>query len=242
MTDIHPEVASAKVCLVSVTPDAEKTMGYVARVSNPNNQDNPKVAKLLGYCIKHGHWSVFEQAFMTLEINTTRGIAAQILRHRSFTYQEFSQRYADTNLLTPQIPVPDLRSQDHKNRQNSIDDVEAEKKAFLQGRIHQYFIEGMDLYNELLREGIAKECARFVLPLATPTKIYMTGSVRSWIHYITLRSANGTQLEHMEIAKLCKQHFVCQFPQIAEALEWECESEDCGCDSTCYDQPSILIE
>ena len=242
MTDIHPEVASAKVCLVSVTPDAEKTMGYVARVSNPNNQDNPKVAKLLGYCIKHGHWSVFEQAFMTLEINTTRGIAAQILRHRSFTYQEFSQRYADTNLLTPQIPVPDLRSQDHKNRQNSIDDVEAEKKAFLQGRIHQYFIEGMDLYNELLREGIAKECARFVLPLATPTKIYMTGSVRSWIHYITLRSANGTQLEHMEIAKLCKQHFVCQFPQIAEALEWECESEDCGCNSTCYDQPSILIE
>ena len=242
MTDIHPEVASAKVCLISVTPDAEKTMGYVARVSNPNNQDNPKVAKLLGYCIKHGHWSVFEQAFMTLEINTTRGIAAQILRHRSFTYQEFSQRYADTNLLTPQIPVPDLRSQDHKNRQNSIDDIDSEKKAFLQGRIHQYFIEGMDLYNELLREGIAKECARFVLPLATPTKIYMTGSVRSWIHYITLRSANGTQLEHMEIAKLCKQHFVCQFPQIAEALEWECESEDCGCNSTCYDQPSILIE
>ena len=242
MTDLHPEVASAKVCLISVTPDAEKTMGYVARVSNPNNQDNPKVAKLLGYCIKHGHWSVFEQAFMTLEINTTRGIAAQILRHRSFTYQEFSQRYADTNLLTPQIPVPDLRSQDHKNRQNSIDDIDSEKKAFLQGRIHQYFIEGMDLYNELLREGIAKECARFVLPLATPTKIYMTGSVRSWIHYITLRSANGTQLEHMEIAKLCKQHFVCQFPQIAEALEWECESEDCGCNSTCYDQPSILIE
>ena len=242
MTDIHPEVASAKVCLVSVTPDAEKTMGYVARVSNPNNQDNPKVAKLLGYCIKHGHWSVFEQAFMTLEINTTRGIAAQILRHRSFTYQEFSQRYADTNLLTPQIPVPDLRSQDHKNRQNSIDDIDSEKKAFLQGRIHQYFIEGMDLYNELLREGIAKECARFVLPLATPTKIYMTGSVRSWIHYINLRSANGTQLEHMEIAKLCKQHFVCQFPQIAEALEWECESEDCGCNNTCYDQPSILIE
>ena len=244
MTDLHPEVASAKVCLISVTPDAEKTMGYVARVSNPNNQDNPKVAKLLGYCIKHGHWSVFEQAFMTLEINTTRGIAAQILRHRSFTYQEFSQRYADSNLLMGDghIPVPDLRSQDHKNRQNSIDDISVEQKAFLQGRIHQYFVEGMDLYNELLREGVAKECARFVLPLATPTKIYMTGSVRSWIHYINLRSANGTQLEHMEIAKLCKQHFVCQFPQIAEALEWECESEDCGCNSTCYDQPSILIE
>jgi thymidylate synthase (FAD) len=242
MTDINPEVASAKVCLISVTPDAEKTMGYVARVSNPNNQENPKVAGLLGYCIKHGHWSVFEQAFMTLEINTTRGIAAQILRHRSFTYQEFSQRYADTNLLAAQIPVPDLRSQDYKNRQNSIDDIDSEKKAFLQGRIHQYFIEGMDLYNEMLREGVAKECARFVLPLATPTKIYMTGSVRSWIHYINLRSANGTQLEHMEIAKLCKQHFVCQFPQIAEALEWECESEDCGCNDTCFDQPSILIE
>jgi len=244
MTDIRPEVASAKVCLISVTPDAEKTMGYVARVSNPNNQDNPKVAGLLKYCIKHGHWSVFEQAFMTLEINTTRGIAAQILRHRSFTYQEFSQRYADSNLLMGDghIPVPDLRSQDHKNRQNSIDDISVEQKAFLQGRIHQYFVEGMDLYNELLREGVAKECARFVLPLATPTKIYMTGSVRSWIHYITLRSANGTQLEHMEIAKLCKQHFVCQFPQIAEALEWECESEDCGCNNTCLDQPSILIE
>lgn len=244
MTDIHPEVASAKVCLISVTPDAEKTMGYVARVSNPNNQDNPKVAGLLKYCIKHGHWSVFEQAFMTLEINTTRGIAAQILRHRSFTYQEFSQRYADSNLLMGDghIPVPDLRSQDHKNRQNSIDDIGVEQKAFLQGRIHQYFVEGMDLYNELLREGVAKECARFVLPLATPTKIYMTGSVRSWIHYINLRSANGTQLEHMEIAKLCKQHFVCQFPQIAEALEWECESEDCGCNNTCFDQPSILIE
>jgi len=244
MTDLHPEVASAKVCLISVTPDAEKTMGYVARVSNPNNQDNPKVAGLLKYCIKHGHWSVFEQAFMTLEINTTRGIAAQILRHRSFTYQEFSQRYADSNLLMGDghIPVPDLRSQDHKNRQNSIDDISVEQKAFLQGRIHQYFVEGMDLYNELLREGVAKECARFVLPLATPTKIYMTGSVRSWIHYINLRSANGTQLEHMEIAKLCKQHFVCQFPQIAEALEWECESEDCGCNNTCFDQPSILIE
>ena len=244
MTDIKPEVASSKVCLISVTPDAEKHMGYVARVSNPANQENPKVAGLLKYCIKHGHWSVFEQAFMTLEINTTRGLAAQILRHRSFTYQEFSQRYADTNLLSPHIPVPDLRSQDHKNRQNSIDDVDEQKKSFLQGRIHQYFIEGMDLYNELLREGIAKECARFVLPLATPTRIYMTGSVRSWIHYIDLRSAHGTQKEHMEIAELCKKHFVCQFPNVAEALGW-CEG-DCGCpdrldDCNCY-QPSLLIE
>ena len=244
MTDIKPEVASSKVCLISVTPDAEKHMGYVARVSNPANQENPKVAGLLKYCIKHGHWSVFEQAFMTLEINTTRGLAAQILRHRSFTYQEFSQRYADTNLLSEQIPVPDLRSQDHKNRQNSIDDVDEQKKSFLQGRIHQYFIEGMDLYNELLREGIAKECARFVLPLATPTRIYMTGSVRSWAHYIDLRCANGTQKEHMEIAELCKKHFICQFPNVAEALGW-CGG-DCGCpdqldDCNCY-QPSLLIE
>ena len=166
------------VKLITVTPNAEETMGYVARVSNPNNQDNPKVAGLLGYCIKHQHWSVFEQAHMTLEIETTRGIAAQILRHRSFTYQEFSQRYANTNMLGS-IDVPDLRSQDDKNRQNSIDDIPQDQKARLQGQIQRYFSEGIDLYNELIREGIAKECARFVLPLATPTRIYMTGSVRS---------------------------------------------------------------
>ena len=242
MTELNPEVSSAKVCLLSVTPDAEKTIGYIARVSNPNNQDNPKVEGLLKYCIKHGHWSIFEQAHMTLEINTTRGLAAQVLRHRSFTFQEFSQRYADTNLLSAAIPVPDLRSQDTKNRQNSIDDVDPLQKQFLQGRIHQYFIEGMDLYNELLREGIAKECARFVLPLATPTKIYMTGDLRSWMHYITLRTANGTQKEHMEIAELCKQHFVCQFPTISKALDW-C-SEDCECNDTYRDdiQPCLKIE
>ena len=158
------------VKLITVTPNAEETMGYVARVSNPNNQDNPKVAGLLGYCIKHQHWSVFEQAHMTLEIETTRGIAAQILRHRSFTYQEFSQRYANTNMLGS-IDVPDLRSQDDKNRQNSIDDIPQDQKARLQGQIQRYFSEGIDLYNELIREGIAKECARFVLPLATPTRI-----------------------------------------------------------------------
>jgi len=209
-----------EVKLVTVTPDAEQTMGYVARVSNPNNQENPKVSGLLKYCIKHNHWSVFEQAHMTLEINTTRGIAAQILRHRSFTYQEFSQRYADTNLLSNEIPVPDLRSQDLKNRQNSVDDISPEKKAILQGQIQKYFTEGLDLYNELLREGVAKECARFVLPLATPTRIYMTGSVRSWIHYIDLRSANGTQKEHMDIAEACKTIFCEQFPIVAEAMEW----------------------
>ena len=233
-----------KVCLVSVTPDAEKTIGYVARVSNPNNQDNPKVDKLLAYCIKHGHWSIFEQAHMTLEINTTRGIAAQILRHRSFTFQEFSQRYADTNLLdAPEIP--ELRRQDTKNRQNSIDDIEETEKAFLQGRISQYFQEGMDLYNDLLSKGIAKECARFVLPLATPTRIYMTGSARSWMHYIQLRTANGTQKEHMDIANLCRDHFICNFPTISKALDW-CPSveEDCDCRYDGWDdiQPCLRID
>ena len=217
-----------KVCLVTVTPDAEKTIGYIARVSNPNNQDNPKVEGLLKYCIKHGHWSIFEQAHMTLQIETTRGIAAQILRHRSFTFQEFSQRYADTNLLEkPQ--VPELRRQDTKNRQNSIDDIAETEKAYLQGRISQYFKEGMDLYNDLLSKGIAKECARFVLPLATPTRIYMTGSARSWMHYIQLRTANGTQKEHMDIANLCRDHFICNFPTISKALGWCPDVDDCGC-------------
>ena len=209
------------VNLISITPDAEKTMGYIARVSNPNNQDNPKVAGLLKYCIQHDHWSVFEQATMTLEISTTRGLAAQILRHRSFTFQEFSQRYADTNLLAEEIPMFDLRSQDLKNRQNSIDDVPKNKKADLQYKIAEHFVEAMDLYNELLASGIAKECARFVLPLATPTRLYMTGSVRSWIHYIDLRSAHGTQKEHMDVVHEVRQIFKQQFPICTNALNWE---------------------
>tara|TARA_B100000287_G_scaffold135224_1_gene127208 strand:+ start:2216 stop:2848 length:633 start_codon:yes stop_codon:yes gene_type:complete len=209
-----------KVTKVSVTPDAEKTIGYIARVSNPKNQENPKVSGLLSYCIKHQHWSVFEQAFMTLEIETTRGLAAQILRHRSFTFQEFSQRYADTNLLADEIPMFDLRHQDTKNRQNSTDDVPKNKKADLQARIAEYFVDSMDLYNELLANGIAKECARFVLPLATPTRLYMTGSIRSWIHYIDLRSAHGTQKEHMDIAEECRSIFKEEFPIISEALQW----------------------
>ena len=203
-----------------MTPDAEKQMGYIARVSNPQNQSNPAVAGLLGYCIKHGHWSVFEQAHMTVEIETTRGIAAQILRHRSFTFQEFSQRYANTNLLG-EIPVPDLRSQDLKNRQNSNDDIPEEQTKRLQDQIKRYFAEGIDLYNELIREGVAKECARFVLPLATPTRIYMTGSVRSWIHYIDLRSAHGTQKEHMDIVEEIRGIFKQQFPVCTNALNWE---------------------
>jgi len=195
-------------------------MGYVARVSNPNNQDNPKVAGLLKYCIKHNHWSVFEQAHMTLEIETTRGIAAQILRHRSFTYQEFSQRYADSSMLADKIPLPALRRQDDKNRQNSIDDVDPFINQDFQIKMERHFEKGMNLYQEMLDQGIAKECARFVLPLAVPTKIYMTGSVRSWIHYINLRSANGTQKEHMDIANDAKRVFCEQFPICAEALSW----------------------
>ena len=208
------------VKLISVTPDAEKNIAYCARVSNPNNQENEKIAGLLKYCINHQHWSIFEMAFMTLEINTTRGLAAQILRHRSFTYQEFSQRYAESSLLADKIPMFDLRRQDTKNRQNSIDDIDEFTKQEFEIQIQRYFAEGMDLYQAMLDKGIAKECARFVLPLATPTKIYMSGSVRSWIHYIQLRSANGTQKEHMEIAEACKQIFAEQFPTVAEALEW----------------------
>ena len=207
------------VKLITVTPEAEKQMGYVARVSNPNNQDNPNVSGLLGYCIKHGHWSVFEQAHMTLEIETTRGLAAQILRHRSFTFQEFSQRYANANLLD-NIQVPDLRSQDSKNRQNSIDDIPQDKKETLQKKINDHFGAAMSLYDELIEEGVAKECARFVLPLATPTRIYMTGSVRSWIHYIELRSAHGTQKEHMDIAEECRKIFIECFPVVSTAMNW----------------------
>jgi len=208
------------VKLISVTPDAEKMMAYVARVSNPNNQENPNYAKLLGYCIKHNHWSVFEQAFMTLELETTRGVAAQVLRHRSFTYQEFSQRYADSSMLADKIPLPELRRQDTKNRQNSIDDIDAFIHQEFEIKMQKHFEEGMKLYKEMLDASIAKECARFVLPLATPTKIYMSGSCRSWIHYINLRTANGTQKEHMDLAEGCKKIFIEQFPTCAEALSW----------------------
>ena len=208
------------VKLISVTPDAEKMMGYVARVSNPSNQENPKVAGLLKYCVKHQHWSVVEQSFMTLEIETTRGLAAQILRHRSFTFQEFSQRYADSSLLSTNIPLPELRRQDTKNRQNSIDDIDEFKVQKYQMLMQDYFTQGMNLYQQMLTDGIAKECARFVLPLATPTRLYMSGSCRSWVHYIDLRSAHGTQKEHMDIAEACKKVFIEQFPTVAEALEW----------------------
>jgi len=209
------------VKLVGVTPDAEKLMAYCARVSNPNNQNNDSYAKLLKYCIDHKHFSIFEQSFMTVEINTTRGLAAQILRHRSFTFQEFSQRYADTTLLAEDIPVFELRRQDTKNRQNSIDDISDELRVKWNTKIREHFAKAKSIYDDMIKDGVAKECARFVLPLATPTRLYMSGTVRSWIHYIDLRSANGTQKEHMDIANECKKIFTEQFPTISEALGWQ---------------------
>jgi thymidylate synthase (FAD) len=208
-----------KVSFVNITAEPEQTMAYIARVSNPNNQDNENYAGLLRYCIKHEHWSVFEQSFMTLQIETTRGLAAQILRHRSFTFQEFSQRYADSNLLG-EIELPELRRQDVKNRQNSIDDLDPAIVDKLEKQMNTLFSSSLSLYNQMLESGVAKECARFVLPLATPTRLYMTGSCRSWIHYINLRSAHGTQKEHMDIANACKKLFIEKYPTVAEALEW----------------------
>jgi thymidylate synthase (FAD) len=208
------------VKLISISPDAEKNIAYCARVSNPSNQESDNIARLLNYCIKHKHWSIFELANMTLEINTTRGLAAQILRHRSFTFQEFSQRYADTSFLSEEIPLFEIRRQDNKNRQNSIDDIDQETVYKYNALIRDHFAKAKGLYDQMLKDGIAKECARFILPLATPTRMYMSGSVRSWIHYIGLRSSHGTQKEHIDIANKCKKIFTEQLPIISEALEW----------------------
>ena len=207
------------VKLISVTPDAEQLMAYIARVSNPSNQDNEKYAGLLKYCIKHNHWSVFEQSSMTLEIETNRAIAAQILRHRSFTFQEFSQRYAASTALG-EIDLPELRKQDLKNRQNSTDDLDPNLVDKFERQMITLFSSAKSLYTQMLDAGVAKECARMVLPLCTPTRIYMTGSCRSWIHYINLISAHGTQKEHMVIAEACRKVFTEQFPAVSEALEW----------------------
>jgi thymidylate synthase (FAD) len=212
------------VHLVTVTPDAEKMMAYIARVSNPKNQDNQDFKKLIQYCINNEHWSVFEQAYMTLQIETNRGIAAQILRHRSFTFQEFSQRYADSTQLG-EIPIPELRRQDKKNRQNSISNLPTNVSKDFQQRIEVQFKETLNLYQEMLEKGVAKECARFILPLATPTRIYMTGSCRSWIHYINLRSGHGTQKEHLIIANQCREIFSQQFPTVSIALNWNKSQE-----------------
>ena len=213
------------VKLISITPDAEKTMAYVARVSNPANQENDNYAGLLKYCIKHNHWSVFEQAFMTLEIETNRGIAAQILRHRSFTFQEFSTRYQDVGILGSSV-IPHLRRQDQKNRQNSVDDLTTETTQRLYRRIGTLFEDAEHLYKEMLSEGVAKECARSVLPLASPTRLYANGTIRSWLTYIALREKHGTQREHMVIAKDIKTILCGQLPTISDALggekvEWE---------------------
>lgn len=207
------------VRLISVTPNAENNIAYCARVSNPNNQNNEKIDGLIRYCIEHQHWSIFEMAFMTMEIETNRGIAAQILRHRSFTFQEFSQRYADANLLG-EIPMFEIRSQDHKNRQNSIDNIQPLDKLKWGNKCCQLMDQAVELYKEMLEAGIAKECARFILPLATPTKLYMSGSIRSWITYINLRSSNGTQKEHQDIALACMDIFKGQFPITSQALHY----------------------
>lgn len=205
-----------EVKLISVTPDAEKTIGYCARVSNPKNQDNPDVSKLLSYCIKNGHWSIFEMSNMVVEINTTRGIAAQILRHRSFSFQEFSQRYAEALGFEYNPP----RRQDKKNRQNSLDDLSNDTKEWYRDAVLSIHEESEHLYQLALDKGIAKECARFLLPLSTKTRMYMNGTVRSWIHYIKLRTDPSTQKEHRDIAEEIKSIFKTQFPITADALDW----------------------
>ena len=218
--------------------DLTDLIAYCARVSNPSNQTNTETTdKLIAYLIKHKHWSPFEMANITLEIETTRDIARQILRHRSFTFQQFSQRYADSTELQLELPVPDLRKQDTKNRQNSTDDLGDYVKLGLQEEIRKHFEYSLKLYNKMLDKGVAKECARFVLPQATQTRLYMSGSLRSWMHYIDLRSAHGTQKEHMEVAEAIRCIFTCQFPTISSALGWT--RENCP---ECDDASSITLE
>jgi thymidylate synthase (FAD) len=205
------------VDLVHVTPDAEELITKMARVSAPENQSNMETApRLLRYLIKNQHWSPFEMCNMCVEIQTTRGISAQILRHRSFSFQEFSQRYADVSAMGS-AEIPQLRRQDYKNRQNSIDDLTPEDVGVYYRRISQLFEDAEHLYREMVSNGVAKECARNVLPLASRTRLYMNGTLRSWLHYISLREAHGTQLEHQVIAKEIKAIFTEQFPIIAEA-------------------------
>jgi len=206
------------VQLVWATPNAEELITKMARVSAPKNQDNMDTApRLLKYLIKHKHWSPFEMANMCVEIETTRAISPQILRHRSFSFQEFSQRYADTSELGSAV-IPHLRRQDQKNRQNSIDDLSADVVATYYRRISELYENAEHLYREMVSNGIAKECARSILPLSTQTRLFMNGTIRSWIHYLDLRCSNGTQLEHQQIARGIKQIFCEQFPIIGEAV------------------------
>lgn len=214
-----------KTKLISITRptvldvhSAEDLIAYTARVSNPSNQINSETApKLLGYLIKNHHWSPFEMVSMTVEIQTSRGIAAQILRHRSFSFQEFSQRYAEAQ----EVEYYDARRQDSKNRQNSIDDMGVDDKTWFQVMQEKHWHEAMGSYQAALTRGIAKEQARFLLPLGTKTKLYMSGTARSWIHYLQLRCGNGTQLEHRAIADGIKKIFIDQFPHTSVALEWK---------------------
>ena len=203
--------------LIWVTPDAEQLIGRIARVSNPNNEDNPEVEKLIRYLIKHKHWSPFEMVSMCVEIHTTRAISPQILRHRSFSFQEFSQRYAIPTDTFATV-LPDLRRQDTKNRQNSIDDVESQTKEYYKQRIDDHFRESVLLYESLLHSGVAKECARSVLPINTVTRLYMTGTLRSWLHYVDLRKSNGTQEEHRRVAESIGNILYQEFPTIATAM------------------------
>ena len=206
------------VNLVWATPSAEQLITRMARVSAPKNQDNMDTApRLLRYLIKHKHWSPFEMANMCVEIETTRAISPQILRHRSFSFQEFSQRYAEVNELGSAV-IPHLRRQDHSNRQNSIDDLSSEDVANYYRRVSQLFEDAEHLYKEMVSQGIAKECARNILPLGTQTRLYMNGSIRSWIHYLQLRCDPGTQFEHRQIAEWIKQIFCREFPVIGEAV------------------------
>ena len=218
MINANPLLHSAS--LISITPSAEETIAYCARVSNPSNQKNHEtVDKLLGYCIRHGHWSIFEMANMVVEINTTRAISPQILRHRSFSFQEFSQRYSRVSDLGG-LDLPHLRRQDNKNRQNSFDDLKTEDTQLFYRRIAQHYAEAEDLYEEMVSKGIAKECAREVLPLSSPTRLYMNGTIRSWIHYLELRTGNGTQMEHRIIAEAIKGIFTANLPIISRSLSW----------------------
>ena len=203
--------------LVWITPNAEALIGKIARVSNPNNEDNPEVEKLIKYLIKHKHWSPFEMASMCVQIDTTRAISPQILRHRSFTFQEFSQRYAIPTDTFATV-LPELRRQDYDNRQNSIDDLEDETQEYYQQRIDDHFRESVRLYESLLHSGVAKECARSVLPINTVTKLYMSGTIRSWLHYVSLRGDNGTQKEHMSIARSVGEILDTELPQISRAM------------------------
>jgi len=204
------------VKLIHYTHDGDDLVSYMARVSNPNNQNNTETsAKLIKYLIKHQHWSPFEMVNMCVEINTTRSIAAQILRHRSFSFQEFSQRYAG---VTDKPNTLNIRRQDNKNRQNSIDDIDPYTQQDFQIKASQVYDMAYTLYNEMLAAGVAKECAREVLPLSTPTRLYMNGTLRSWLHYTGLRCANGTQVEHQEIAQQCRDLIQQCYPQVYAAL------------------------